>query len=212
MAREFPDCEFRSRKFPEWGIPHPWRHVGLHVKCLLLLPDLEQNGNVNTNFSKTSQYQISYKCVRPLSSCYMRSDGWSYFNWRCAEMQTQLIRTYCERVLDDARVCWRLLRFGTRAEDRSCSGLRGTVTALLFVSRCAKKCGTWVVSAAACNVLSNRQSERPRPHRTTFLHQLRSLLFIFDFQTGGQGQCTADIGNYTRCHTVNWSVTRHSVL
>jgi hypothetical protein len=34
------------------------RHVGLHVKCPLLLSDLNQNWNVQTNFSKTSQYQL----------------------------------------------------------------------------------------------------------------------------------------------------------
>jgi hypothetical protein len=33
--------------------------AGLHVKCQLLLSDLNQNWNVKTGFSKTHQYQIS---------------------------------------------------------------------------------------------------------------------------------------------------------
>jgi hypothetical protein len=43
------------------GIPHPATemHAGLHVKCPLLLSDLNQIWNVPTNFSKTFQYKIS---------------------------------------------------------------------------------------------------------------------------------------------------------
>jgi hypothetical protein len=34
-------------------------HVGLHVKCMLLLSDFDQTWNVSTDFSKTLQYKIS---------------------------------------------------------------------------------------------------------------------------------------------------------
>jgi hypothetical protein len=34
------------------------RHIGLHVKCLLLLPNFNQKLNVSTDYSKTSQYQF----------------------------------------------------------------------------------------------------------------------------------------------------------
>lgn len=37
--------------------------LGLHVKCSLLLFDLNQNYNVSTNFRKTPKYTISWKYV-----------------------------------------------------------------------------------------------------------------------------------------------------
>jgi hypothetical protein len=47
-----------------WEFPTPITlraetHAGPHVKCPLLLPDMNQNWNVSLNFSKTREFQIS---------------------------------------------------------------------------------------------------------------------------------------------------------
>jgi hypothetical protein len=42
--------------------------------CPLFLSDLNQNWNVSTDFSKTSQYKISWISVQWFPSCYIRSD------------------------------------------------------------------------------------------------------------------------------------------
>jgi hypothetical protein len=59
------------------GIPHPVTSVRSNpCKVPLLLSDSNQNWNLSSsNFSKTPQYQISWKSVQPFSSCYMCTDG-----------------------------------------------------------------------------------------------------------------------------------------
>jgi hypothetical protein len=51
---------------------HTEMHVGIHVKCLLL-SDFNQNFNISTNYSKTSQYQVLWKSVQQWS----HADRWS---------------------------------------------------------------------------------------------------------------------------------------
>jgi hypothetical protein len=67
-------------------------HVGLHVKCLILFSNLNQNCNVSTNLSKTLQNKISLKFVGAFSTSFMRTDWWSGeradFNRRSTGMRT----------------------------------------------------------------------------------------------------------------------------
>jgi hypothetical protein len=44
-------------------------YVGLRVKFLLLLSDFNQNWNVQTNFSRTSKYNILCKSILWFCSC-----------------------------------------------------------------------------------------------------------------------------------------------
>jgi hypothetical protein len=44
-------------------LPHSITRVHTCVKCLLFLFDFNKNGNLSTYFSKTLQYEISWKCV-----------------------------------------------------------------------------------------------------------------------------------------------------
>lgn len=47
----------------------------LNVECTLVLSSFNQSWDVLTNVSRTSEYQISFKCIQPFSCCYMRNDG-----------------------------------------------------------------------------------------------------------------------------------------
>jgi hypothetical protein len=51
-GRGFPNMVSRS-------LPHAETHVGLQVKCLLLVTDFNQNGEVLTNFGKTSNFKFN---------------------------------------------------------------------------------------------------------------------------------------------------------
>jgi hypothetical protein len=60
-------------------ISHRWftyikTHVGLQVKCLLLLFNFSQNYNMATDISETCQYDIWRKSMSPFSCCYMQTD------------------------------------------------------------------------------------------------------------------------------------------
>jgi hypothetical protein len=50
--------------FPTQSRPHAEKHLGLHVKYLLLVFNFNQNWDVLTNFSETPQYQISWNSVQ----------------------------------------------------------------------------------------------------------------------------------------------------
>jgi hypothetical protein len=51
--------------------------VRRHVKCLLLLTDLNQNWNIQTIFTRLCQYNISWKSVHWDLSYFTRTDGGS---------------------------------------------------------------------------------------------------------------------------------------
>jgi hypothetical protein len=53
---------------------HAETHVGLHVKCLLLLCDFNQNWYGSTDFSETHQCEMSWKFVCSFLSCYLWTD------------------------------------------------------------------------------------------------------------------------------------------
>jgi hypothetical protein len=81
--------EFLTRKFPTQSLLSARTHVGLHVKCLLFLSDLDRNWNVLIHFSETPQHQISWKRIQPFT-CYMCTDGRTDFNRRPSWMRTRL--------------------------------------------------------------------------------------------------------------------------
>lgn len=58
-------------KYPMYSFKSAEKHLGLYVKCPLLVSDFESYRNVSTNFSKTCEYKFSLKFVIPFSSYYM---------------------------------------------------------------------------------------------------------------------------------------------
>jgi hypothetical protein len=74
-------------------------HVGLYVKCPLFFLYFNKNLNVFSDFSRTPQYQISWKSVWLLLSCFMCTDRRSSFNRHFAGMDTLKCRwtwpSYC---------------------------------------------------------------------------------------------------------------------
>lgn len=54
LGNSAPDC-LRAQKI----------HVGLHVRCPLLLSNFDENVNVGAGFSITHRYKISRECVQP---------------------------------------------------------------------------------------------------------------------------------------------------
>jgi hypothetical protein len=55
--------------------PRRKTHVGFHVKCPLLLSDLNHSWNVSTDFTTTPQYKIACKSFNLFWSSYMRTHG-----------------------------------------------------------------------------------------------------------------------------------------
>jgi hypothetical protein len=77
-------------------------HVGLHVKCTLLLSDCKQNWNMSTDVSKTPQCQISWIC-QPFSRCYTQADGWT--SWQDQVYCCTFATFGCKRIQKALRTC-----------------------------------------------------------------------------------------------------------
>lgn len=56
---------------------HAVTQFGLHIMCLLLFPNVNQNWHVLTNFNKPPPKQISWKFIEKFLTFYMLTDGWA---------------------------------------------------------------------------------------------------------------------------------------
>jgi hypothetical protein len=76
-----------SRGFQTQLLPPAETRVALHAKRPFLY-DFNQNWNVSTNFSKTSQYKITLKSVERFSGYSMRAD-------RHGEPTSRIYASFC---------------------------------------------------------------------------------------------------------------------
>ena len=60
-------------------------YIGLHIKCLIFSPDINQISVISTGFHSSSQCQIPHKTVQWKPSWCMWTDrltAWYHFNWK----------------------------------------------------------------------------------------------------------------------------------
>jgi hypothetical protein len=64
---------------------HMETHIDLYVKCPVFRCSFNQHLNALADFSKTTQYHISWKLILGLLSCYMWTDRWTDMAKRISE-------------------------------------------------------------------------------------------------------------------------------
>jgi hypothetical protein len=103
---------FPVQGFPTQSLNHTETDVGLHVKCSLLLSNLNQNWKMSTNFIKTSWYKISWKSAQLFSGFFLWKDRQTHWHGKanrsisatfgCGRVWNGLwIRTECRQAWSD---------------------------------------------------------------------------------------------------------------
>ena len=77
----------------------------LHVEFAFVLSSFNQGSDVLTNVSRTSEYQISFKCVQSFSGCYMRKKRQTRMSHLLYELLQILLRELQTIVKKSCIVC-----------------------------------------------------------------------------------------------------------
>ena len=127
--------------------------LGLHIKCLIFLPDFSQIWNFLTDFHKNFQYQISHKSVQQKLCWYMQTDRHMEMKTIKGTFGNYTNTTRSGSLCLDGSSTWTLPNIRNHSPNNTASRSTRLVSAAALLSEHHITCTSATVQCLNCNMM-----------------------------------------------------------